>query len=50
MIGTSEAILRTGPLRAMNRILITIVAAIVITVAEPVGLYTDVCLLALQMI
>lgn len=50
MIGTAEAVLRTGPLSAMNRIFIAIVAAIVVAVAEPVGLYTDVRLLTFEMI
>lgn len=50
VIGTSEAILRTSPLRTMNWILVTIVAAIIIAIAEPVGLHTDVRLLAFQMI
>lgn len=50
VIGTAEAVLRTGPLSAMNRIFIAIVAAIVVAVAEPVGLYTDVRLLTFEMI
>jgi len=50
VIGTSEAVLRTGSLSAMNGILITVVAAIVVAVAKPVGLHADVRLLALEMI
>ena len=50
MIGTPEAVWRTSSLSAMNRILVAVVAAIVIAVAEPVGLDTDVRLLALEMI
>lgn len=50
MIGTSEAVLRTSPLSAMNWILVAIVTAIVVAIAEPVGLHADVRLLALEMI
>lgn len=50
VIGATEAVLRTGPLSTMNRILIAVVAAIVVAVAEPVGLHADVRLLALEMI
>lgn len=50
MIGTSEAVLGASSLGAMNRILIAIVTAIVIAVAEPVRLHADVCFFALEMI
>lgn len=50
MIGATETILRACPLGAMHRILIAIVAAVVVTVAEPVGFHADVRLLALEVI
>lgn len=50
MIGTSEAILGTSSLGAMNRILITIVTAIIITIAKPVRLHANVCLFAFEMV
>lgn len=50
MIGTSEAVLGTSSLGAMNRILVAIVTAIVVAVAEPVRLHADVRLLAFEMI
>jgi len=50
MIGTSETVLRTGPLSAMNRILVAIVAAIIVAIAEPIGFHADVRLFALEMI
>jgi len=50
VIGTSEAVLGTSPLGAMNRILITVVATIVVTVAKPVRFHADIRLLALEVI
>lgn len=50
MIGTPEAVLRASPLRTVQRILIAVVAAIVVTVAQPVRLDADIRLLALEMI
>lgn len=50
MIRASETVLRAGPLGAMNRILITVVATVIVTVTEPIGFHTDVCFLALQVI
>lgn len=50
MIGATEAVLRTGPLSTMNWILIAIVAAIVVAVAEPIRFHADVRLLALEMV
>lgn len=50
MIGASEAVLRASSLSAMNRILVAVVTAIVVAVAEPVGLHADIRFLALEMI
>lgn len=50
VIRTSEAVLGASSLGAMNRILIAIVTAIVIAVAQPVRLHADVCLFAFEMI
>lgn len=50
MIGTSEAILGTSSLGAMNRVLITVVTTIVIAVTEPVRFHTDICFLAFKVI
>lgn len=50
VIGTSEAILWASSLGTMNRILITVVATIIVTVAEPVRLDANVRLFAFEVI
>lgn len=50
MIRTSEAVLRAGSLGAVQWILVAVVAAVVVAVAEPVGLDADVGLLALEVV
>jgi len=50
VVGTPEAVRRAGPLRAMHRVLVTVIATIVVTIAQPVRFHTYVCLLALQMV
>lgn len=50
MTWTSEAIRWTSPLSAMQRILIRIIPTIIITIAQPIGLHTNISLLALQML
>ena len=46
VVGTSEAVRGTGSLATMQRILVRVVATVVVTVAQPVGLHADICLLA----
>lgn len=48
VIGTSEAILRTGGFGTVNRILVGIISAVVVAIAEPIRFNADVCLLAFQ--
>lgn len=50
MVRTPEAILRTSSLGAMHRILVAVISAIIVTVAEPIGFHADASLLAFQMI
>lgn len=50
MTWTSEAIRRTSPLSAMQRILIRIIPTIIITITQPVRLDANIRLLALQML
>jgi len=50
VVGTPEAVRRAGPLRAMYRVLVTVIATIVVTIAQPVRFHAYVCLLALQMV
>lgn len=50
MVGAPEAVLRTGPLRAVQWIFVTVITAIVIAIAEPVGLNAYIGLLALEMV
>lgn len=50
VIGAPEAVLRAGPLGAVQRVLVAVVPAIVVPVAEPVGLHADVGLLALEVV
>lgn len=50
VVRAPEAVLRTSFLGAVQRILIAIIPAIVITIAKPVGFHADVGLVAFQMI
>jgi len=50
MIWTPETVRRAGPLGTMHRILVTIVTAVVVTVAQPVWFHAYVRFLALQMV
>lgn len=48
--GTPEAVWRAGSLRAEERDLVRVVATVIVAVAEPVGLHTDVSGLALEVV
>lgn len=50
MVGTPETVLRTRSLRTMQYILVRIVTAVIVTVAQPIRFDADVGLLALQMV
>jgi len=50
VVGTTEAVCWASSLRAMHRVLVTIIATIVVTIAQPVRFHTYVRLLALQMV
>lgn len=45
-----EAVGRTSALSTMYRVLIAVVSAIVVSVAQPVRLHTDVCFFTLEMV
>lgn len=50
VVRAAEAVLRARSLRAMEGVLVRVVAAVVIAVAEPVRLHADVGLLTLQVV
>jgi len=50
VVGAPEAVGWAGSLRAMYRVLVTVVTAIIVTVAQPVRFNAYVCLLTLQMV
>lgn len=50
MIRTAKAILGTSPLGAVQGILVAVVAAVVVSVAQPIGLDANIRLLALEVI
>lgn len=50
MVRAAETVLRARPLRTMQRIFVTVIAAIVVAVAQPVRLDADICFFAFQMV
>lgn len=50
MVRAAETVLRTRSLRAMQRIFVTVVATIIVAVAQPVRLDADIRLFAFQMV
>lgn len=50
VVGTPETIGRARPLRTMDRVLVAVVAAIVVAVAQPIRFHAYVRLFALQMV
>lgn len=50
MVGAPEAVLRAGPLRAVQWVFVTVVTAIVVAIAEPIGLNANIGFLALEMV
>jgi len=50
VVGAPEAVGRARPLRTVHRVLVAVVAAIVVAVAQPIRFHANVRLLALQMV